>query len=733
MAPAKTSIVVLSVVVWQWVGGAVCQAVPAGAGETWQTVTSADDVCRVYPLRVRRLMTSLDFGNPKLDQVKAALERSDMPAACRALIDYYKNGETAKWLRCEPVERSDRRGDRRADAILKDRFNFHSDVDTVPRIGDGQLKWDHRGTRDDVEWAYDFNRHSWFSILLKAWRKTGNPIYVKAFDLVIRDWIVHFPWVRLPGEQLHAVESRGLEAALRAHIWAKAFYAFQQVEEFSEAGRILMLSSVVEHGDMLAQRVNFGEGWARKNWHTTHICGLAKIAVAWPEMLNGRYWLKDCIDSMTAVKTDMMYPDGAATELTASYHRCVLGHFDKFADIIRYATQRQLKTFRQIMPHIVAGEPGELSFGAYFAGVNVPMLNYLAYAMRPDGNGLLNNDSDLSSDRGRIGGAAKKYDRPDWLYIATNGQEGEKPEGEPSVLFPWAGHLIMRSGWDKDAHWGYFDIGPWGTGHQHNDKLHLSVSAYGRDLLVDTGRFAYTGDMAKKFSSYPHYSIAHNVILIDGQSQGPGPREATEPIAKNMYKIEPGYDYARNSFDKFEKVEGKVRHTRAVFYVRGEFWVVVDRIETDRPRRLDAIWHWHPQCTVEVNDGRVESVDKDKGNLRIVPLADNMPWQVKVVEGQEKPVIQGWYCPIYARPEPSPAATYSTEINDTAVFAWLLLPAKGQVPEVDASIVARDNEGMTVRVVDSEKTCFEVEVSLGDKGRTSLKRWDGVMKKGSGR
>ncbi len=54
--------------------------------------------------------------------------------------------------------------------------------------------------------------------------------------------------------------------------------------------------------------------------------------------------------------------------------------------------------------------------------------------------------------------AAKTYARPDWTYITSNGTEGEKPDYGPSVIFPWAGQFVMRSGWDADALWHWH---PW--------------------------------------------------------------------------------------------------------------------------------------------------------------------------------------------------------------------------------------------------------------------------------
>ncbi|MCL7764477.1 heparinase II/III-family protein [Polaribacter sp. Z014] len=87
--------------------------------------------------------------------------------------------------------------------------------------------------------------------------------------------------------------------------------------------------------------------------------------------------------------------------------------------------------------------------------------------------------------------------------MATNGEKGTVPDGGNSFFYPWAGQLISRSSYDKEAHWSFFDVGPWGAGHEHSDKLHLSVSAYGKDLLVDSGRFAYSGKWLKNLGHMP--------------------------------------------------------------------------------------------------------------------------------------------------------------------------------------------------------------------------------------
>ena len=77
----------------------------------------------------------------------------------------------------------------------------------------------------------------------------------------------------------------------------------------------------------------------------------------------------------------------------------------------------------------------------------------------------------------------------------------------------------MRNGWDANAHWAFFDMGPAGAAHRHVDKLHLSVTGYGRDILVDSGRFTYKGG---KWRRHFTGTSAHNTVVIDGARQNVG-------------------------------------------------------------------------------------------------------------------------------------------------------------------------------------------------------------------
>jgi len=145
------------------------------------------------------------------------------------------------------------------------------------------------------------------------------------------------------------------------------------------------------------------------------------------------------------------------------------------------------------------------------------------------------------------------------------------------------------------------------------------------------------------------------------------------------------YDYAKGSFDDFPGLEGKLKHTRHLYYSRSNFWIVVDEIETDRPRRIDVLWHWHPKCKVAV-DGNSVYTENDRGNLQIVPIT-GQEWEITFIEGQEEPEIQGWYSKEYNEFEPNVASIYTTQIKSDSKVVWLLFPSEKVEKGTKATII----------------------------------------------
>ena len=160
------------------------------------------------------------------------------------------------------------------------------------------------------------------------------------------------------------------------------------------------------------------------------------------------------------------------------------------------------------------------------------------------------------------------------------------------------------------------------------------------------------------------------------------------------------------------KMMGDAVHERAIYYQRSKFWVVVDRVNSTQNRKIEAFWHFHPDCkNVQITaDGATVTMDPNEGNLLVLPIKGNIVLQPEIFKGQEKPFIQGWYSDKSNNKIPSYDAIY--KIDDApkqAYFAWLLVPFHGdKAPIVSATLEMKGNKAVVKVVIDRESTKCEL-------------------------
>ena len=648
-----------------------------------ESIQTAAQLWDHHPERLRSLFRSLDLMAPELSDVYAAIQKQDTVGAAELLVDYYSeiNGS---WVFSTLDPMTDSVSMALANVLLYDSIIIGTTRDKVPTINGG-WQWDYTGPHQDDEFGYSLNGHKYLPALLHAWQNSDDAVYAQVFDKLIKDWVIQHPLPQ-PGDSiffvleekgpdyrnLGEVEWRTLEAGNRLGVsWPQLFYGFQGAKNFTTAAKLLMLTSLADQADFLLKYHKKGH-----NWTTMEMNGLALAGLAFPEFKEASKWTSYALNVMEQEINRQVYPDGVQTELSTKTQWVALHRFESLAVNFQKAGR-------------------EIS-GDYLRRVE-EMYNYLGYSIRPDGYQPLNNDADREDLRPRLLNAASKFDRADWQWIATNGKQGTKPDSLPSVTFPWAGIHVMRSGWDEKAHWSFFDTGVFGTGHQHADKLHLSVTAYGQDLLVDGGRYTHKDYFSFDptiWRGYFRSSFSHNVILVDGQGQNGGPTMTNQPLRSGLdYIHQADFDFAKGKHTAgYTGVAGLVEHSRSVLYLHDKFWIVVDQLETDRPRELQVLWHYAPAYKVMLEEKEAVSVNPGIANLRIVPMGDDINWQPELVSGQEKPNIQGWYSANYGIKEPNTTVVYNTSITGPATFAWLLVPAHDQVPKYHTNFRQRDSD-----------------------------------------
>jgi hypothetical protein len=639
----------------------------------WQTVTTVADAVQAYPERMHALIGSLNLEHPGLASVRKHWEQDNLTSACRALLTYYRARQDAVAVDADGSEDRESGHARlddgdllaRADDILADIYHGFGEKGRVPRKRSGHLDWTFRGPKDDRQFCCRLNRHGHLAWLLDAFQATGDAKYARRIDQDLRDWLTASGGSANP----KGFGPGRLEAALRMPVWCRVFFALGREKALRPATRLLLLASLPAHARYLRESLK-----PRHNFATMQMSGLGAIGLRFPEFKKAPAWTAFAMAQMTAEIDDQVYPDGVQKELTSTYHWVALRHFDALAQEAERAGRKLPDAYRETLER---------------------MYDYIAGSVRPDGSCPLNSDSDRDDRFSLLAAAAPRFGRADWAWIASGGKLGKRPQGMPSRFYPWAGQLISRSGWNRESHWSFFDAGPYGISHQHNDKLHLSIHACGRDLLTDSGRFAYQGELAERFlQSYARLSHAHNVILVDGFGQQATEMEAEAP--HRAYRIAEDYDFALGTYrrefspgpataDRSSRIEGPraaVQHSRAVLYLRGRGWIVIDHLWGQGRHTITPLWHFHPQCTVAVRDDAVASTDAGVGNLHVQPVG-GIRWDVTLVKGQETPIQQGWYSERYGSVQPATCAVYESVMNGSTTFGWIITPGRGRPEPLD--------------------------------------------------
>ncbi len=651
---------------------------PITENSHFQNINSVEDLWNFDADRVRYLVNALDFDTSEMIPIKDQIAIGDTIGALKLLLEYYSQIQR-DWVISSMDTPTYENNVKVATALLSDSVFINGVSTEIPKTLEGGWQWTYTGSENDDEFGYSLNGHRYLLTLVVAKQKTLDKKYVQFFDRIIKDWIINHkvpdqndsiyivldPLQSLDYRDIGEVEWRTIQAGQRlGATWPQTFYSFQKDKAFSPASRLLMLISICEQAEYLQKYHKSGH-----NWTTMEMNGLALAGLAFPEFREANNWANYALDVMTKEINRQVYPDGVQTELSTKTQWVALKRFESVANNF-------IKSGREI------SEPYKKKLEQ--------MYNYLAYSIRPDGHQPLNGDSDREDLRPRVLKAAKIFGRPDWVWIATNGNDGELPNSNPSVTFPWAGIHINRSGWNKHASWSFFDTGAYGTGHQHRDKLHVSVAAFGKDLLVDGGRYTHKDYFSfdpTNWRGYFRSSFSHNVILVDGNGQNEGATMVESPLKENVdYLHSPKFDYAYGTFDEgYENVEGKAIHSRALLYIKDQCWVVLDHFETDRPRNINVLWHFAPNNDVEIENKDAYTVNQNTANLRIVPLGE-IEWDSKIVKGQEKPNIQGWNSSEYGIKVENSTVIYSSKIPHSSLFAWILVPSEGDVAKISPKL-----------------------------------------------
>jgi hypothetical protein len=523
----------------------------------------------------------------------------------------------------------------------------------------------------DEEWRIEWSKFYYGLDLAVAFRETGDEGFLRSWENLVESWIEQVP------TDFDASDVTGR----RIQNWIYAWNIFEADESFpglSEGLDERIVASIREQAEHLRQNLS-----AERNHRTLELYALFIAALALPEIDNDGQTLSFSINELCRNLLADIRADGVHREHSTHYHMVALRSF--------LAARINAERFGLILPR----EYDErLERACEFA----------LHCHRPDGAIPALSDSDTGSYLDVLELAATLFSRADFLWVATKGNEGAPPERK-YASFGESGYCVQRSGWGEgstdfqDERFLIFDCGPVGDGgHGHYDALSVEIAAGGRPLIVDPGRYTY-------FEGRPNWrrwfkgTAAHNTVCIDGLDQTPYRRGKPKgPVAEAQF-IErlsaPGFDLICG---RVESPSYEAIHTRFIFFIADEYWVMVDQLRGERPHNYDLRFHLAPEA---MNHTSFKSCDRSHAVVA--------PGVALVFAVASKPGIEpGWLAPKYGEKMPAPVVSVRADGVASTDFFTLIAPRKlGDPPPTLRAIDSGDRISFAVSGVGQKRSATD--------------------------
>ncbi len=551
-------------------------------------------------------------------------------------------------------------------------------------------------TVGDSKVVWELNRHQWLLHLGQAYRFTGDERYAVAFARYTQEWMRANP----VGIGINWVSS--LEVALRLISWCWALVLFEGSEALSDELRMMIVAGIADHARHVERYLSYDFS---PNTHLTgEALGLFYAGVLFPDMARARRWRARGTQILIAECERQILPDGVYFEQATCYQRYTA---EIYLHFLILAARNGFDVPRTVATRVER------------------LVDFLMAVRRPDGSIPHIGDADggwllplvprAADDlRGIWAVAAAFFGRPDYAWAAAGvtpevfwllGSTGAKafealvpapPQTASSQVFPHGGYVVMRSGWEPDAHQLIFDVGPLGCpvsgGHGHADLLSVQCAVFGEPYLVDAGTYRYSGDSGSR--DYFRSTQAHSTVIVDGEPQampaGPFRWQARPAARLRRWLPTPEADFADADHRAYLRLSGGVVHRRRVVFVRDGYWVLLDDLEGSGEHQVELRFQFAP---IDLHvDPMLWARAHGRGGrgLFIRPFAA-VPLSASVHSGELVP-MQGWVSTAYGRRSPAPALVYSTVTSLPLRIMTVFLPmadSRAAAPGV-APLIGKD-------------------------------------------
>lgn len=491
-----------------------------------------------------------------------------------------------------------------------------------------EINWTKNPLPSDEEWHIEWSKFYFGLDLAFAYTQTGEDKFLKTWQNLVGLWI----------EQVEIGSDSSDVSARRIQNWIYAWMIFSRNNlNFSDEFINQLCQSLTNQINHLRANLT-----PERNHRTLELYSLFVFSLALHELEKNSELLKFSIEQLHENLSTDIQSDGVHREQSTHYHLIVL------------------RSFLGVMEN---ARKFNLSLPKGFAERVEKACEFGMHIHRPDGEIPALSDSDTGSYLELLDLAGKIFNRQDFLFVATKGEKGMMPT-ERNISFESGGYYIQRSDWTTDATYLIFDCGSLGDGgHGHYDLLNVEISANGKPLIVDTGRFTYSEEGERNWRHFFKGTAAHNTVCIDGKDQ------INYRRGKPKGEISSGRLIEHLSFENLDILCGEALspnyetiHTRRVFFIHNNYWLIWDNLQGENPRKLDLRFHLTPDAWnhVLVKDSTVLTSDLSL----VFPKGENIS------------IEPSWYAPEYGIKHRIPCVSVVSEGKSSKDFFTLVKPLK---------------------------------------------------------
>ncbi len=654
----------------------------------------------------RELFEAFALDRPELVAVKAAVEAKDFPAAKSALLAHFRQRRSPAWFlnwwekpapgtTAPPAALIAAAGE-----ILAHQFRTAS----VAVRFDGPIGWQYLpaklpdGSLDyQVPLVLYINRFSWWRDTLgPAYWTTGDESYAREWAAEVREWTASNPPALVFDERATPSPWRRLTAAYSTPMWIYGLNYFLQSPAVTPDTLAAFFKAVIAKTRFTIRNPD------EANRRLVQLEAVHAVSTYFPELRDAGRWGQWALDETARFIEQEMYPDGALKELVPGYQSVAVASLRNMTALgaansapLRYTLRDALARATEHLTQIMLPNGTVPAFGGTWTPAFVAPELERALAFYP-------------SEKGEI--------RRDQLrYMITLGRDGAPP-ASASTSAPWAGDYVMR-GWGRTnltarlntateppgAGWHRTDLalafrtGPFGTEHQHEDKLSFVLYGFGSHLLDEMGVYSHTPGL---WRDYFASTAAHNTVLVDGLGQNRRARPAswtTDRPLEGNWITDNAFDFVSGVYDDGWGPDNlqSVAQRREIFFAKPDYWIVHDLLRGSGNHTYEVLFHWLPLNDIQVHDPTKVSYSANarRPNLAIYPVDTDV--EVEVFRGWMRSpqdpysVRQGWFSPGYQKADPSPCTVVRRRGVAPQVIENILAPAlPSDTPDIAAQRIA---------------------------------------------